>query len=496
MEVEQKNEPNNPVTEDSQVQAVDVDAEKDIRVYVGGLNPRTIDTDILQRFEPFGSVHDIELAKFADSDECRGFGFLTLHTTDKKWKKCLSVYNGAKWRECVMKVQEATENYKIRMDREREQVVEETPKKTRYSKNRYAKDMTLVTDKNVDERRGWKRSRYGRAVAVMRLRMEDNRTIRVVDPTHYKDNLLKLFGSVRPKIIEDLAYITDYDSENDDSSDDSDRETSKGDSKEKLKYGSTSKNDTRGIENDNESGNESDASYDLEQEKQRHLQILYTMFGKNSVPTTTEKPLANRADESSSISGSGSEDETDAGDNFGELDGSDVDMPSKDNMETFRGLFGRSESKPQAGGSDAPFSLFGGELNESVMTNKPNASISDDSVTKSSGLDLIIKNLCFFDHPNVPEVHENSLMHFVEKSVANTQSDSQDEQQLSQVPDISSFSPLYPGQTPFSFYRTESLDKIREGWLKTRLDLTREYKRLYKTAAKTDKRIKKKSKLF
>lgn len=37
----------------------------------------------------------------------------------------------------------------------------------------HAKDMTPVTDNNMGTRKGWKRGRYGRAIAVMRLKKND-----------------------------------------------------------------------------------------------------------------------------------------------------------------------------------------------------------------------------------------------------------------------------------------------------------------------------------
>lgn len=41
----------------------------------------------------------------------------------------------------------------------------------------HAKDMTPVTDNNMGTRKGWKRGRYGRAIAVMRLKKKDGTTV-------------------------------------------------------------------------------------------------------------------------------------------------------------------------------------------------------------------------------------------------------------------------------------------------------------------------------
>lgn len=56
-------------------------------------------------------------------------------------------------------------------------------------------------------RRGWKRGRFGRAVAVVRMRRPDGRMI-TIDPDHHKQTIQKLFGSVRPLPITRLSWST------------------------------------------------------------------------------------------------------------------------------------------------------------------------------------------------------------------------------------------------------------------------------------------------
>jgi hypothetical protein len=99
----------------------------------------------------------------------------------------------------------AKQERKLRKKRKREATV------------RLASDMTPVTDRNMDGRRGWKRSRYGRAVLVMRLRKPDG-TRMVYDPTMYKNNLEKLFGSVKPLPVNKLTWY--YEDNNKDDDDD------------------------------------------------------------------------------------------------------------------------------------------------------------------------------------------------------------------------------------------------------------------------------------
>lgn len=42
-----------------------------------------------------------------------------------------------------------------------------------------AKDMTLVTDKNMEGRKNWKRGRYGRAIALLHLHKDDGTNVGV-----------------------------------------------------------------------------------------------------------------------------------------------------------------------------------------------------------------------------------------------------------------------------------------------------------------------------
>lgn len=92
-----------------------------------------------------------------------------------------------------------------------------SPKKKR-KLVRHASDQSLVTDKNVDKRKGWRRGRYGRAIATLRIR-RPNRQMLIIDPSHYKNNLEKLFGSIKPKPLAHLTWtITDIANESEDGS--------------------------------------------------------------------------------------------------------------------------------------------------------------------------------------------------------------------------------------------------------------------------------------
>lgn len=153
------------------------------RVYIGGLPTIMTDDDLKTRFKMFGEVVDASIAKDTEN-KCRGFGHLTINTSTNQWTKCLSVYNHAKWKGGIMKIEDAKPDWKSKREAEIEKAEARKLKKSERANKRrrttdadgyLARDMTLVNDKNVDGRKGWKRGRYGRAIAVMRLQ-KDNGT--------------------------------------------------------------------------------------------------------------------------------------------------------------------------------------------------------------------------------------------------------------------------------------------------------------------------------
>ncbi|KAI8583142.1 hypothetical protein K450DRAFT_224414 [Umbelopsis ramanniana AG] len=228
----------NAAMEDKESVAPKANVALEKRVYIGGL-PRSMTADDLQnRFKMFGEISDASIAKDTEN-QCRGFGYITIQTTTNQWTKCLSVYNNAKWKGGVMKIEDAKPEYKEKLEAEKQALrLKQEKKEERASKRRrntdadgfIARDMTLVNDKNVDGRKGWKRGRYGRAIAVMRLQ-KDNGTKAssfadkaiayqlpnliyiysfqfVFDPSHYKNNLLKLYDiKVRMKPTRSLPMF-------------------------------------------------------------------------------------------------------------------------------------------------------------------------------------------------------------------------------------------------------------------------------------------------
>jgi hypothetical protein len=79
-----------------------------------------------------------------------------------------------------MRLEESKPDYiqRKRQDEEKAALKAEKKRKREVRWNKsdgfFARDMSLVTDNNVNTRAGkWKRGRYGRAIAVMRLQKED-----------------------------------------------------------------------------------------------------------------------------------------------------------------------------------------------------------------------------------------------------------------------------------------------------------------------------------
>ncbi|RKP25143.1 hypothetical protein SYNPS1DRAFT_29112 [Syncephalis pseudoplumigaleata] len=191
------------------------------RVYLSGLVENVKREDIEQRFRPFGTISDLCISYDSTGKWCRGFAHATLDTTDKHWQRCVTMLNGAKWKGQKLRVEKAKDDHTKRMAeqqcspvprRQMELEAAEAEKRKqqrslrRKAPVKHAADMSLVTDRNVDGRPGWKRGRYGRAIRMMRLR-QPNGGMLVYDPAMYKNNLEKLFGSERPLPVERLTWF-------------------------------------------------------------------------------------------------------------------------------------------------------------------------------------------------------------------------------------------------------------------------------------------------
>ncbi|KAF9538996.1 nucleolar protein 8 [Mortierella hygrophila] len=180
------------------------------RAFIGGLAQDVTTGDVEGRFKSFGSLKDVYLAKDVDGS-CRGFGYVTLDTTRKDWSKCMALFNGAKWKGNVLKIEEANKSWQskrqedlevqAKMEKKEQDAI---AKKIRRNPIKYAENMSLITEKNMEGKRGWKRGRFGRPVITMKL---DRMTY---DPSHYKNNAEKLFNlQATPLPLGQLIYEID-----------------------------------------------------------------------------------------------------------------------------------------------------------------------------------------------------------------------------------------------------------------------------------------------
>ncbi|KAI7847814.1 hypothetical protein BDC45DRAFT_547399 [Circinella umbellata] len=169
------------------------------RIYIGGLHSSVNDQLLRDRFSRYGTIGDINIAKDVEG-HCRGFGHFNINTTPKQWASCMSIYNGAKWKGQVMRLEDAKMDY---MERKRKEDKEQQIKEEKQQKKRQriqlanqtvmeSKDMKLVTDKIARAKRGWRQGRYGRGIAYMRLKKPDGSEL-VFDPKLYPNNLMKLY---------------------------------------------------------------------------------------------------------------------------------------------------------------------------------------------------------------------------------------------------------------------------------------------------------------
>ncbi|KAJ2511029.1 hypothetical protein H4217_007583 [Coemansia sp. RSA 1939] len=203
------------------------------RIYLGGFTQPVSEDELRGRFKPFGQVDSVEIPQTASNGAAtRGFAYITLKITAAQWHRCLSVYSGAKWKGGKLRVEEAKENYMVRLRREIEEnkearaagggaeecvgdkrprcFVPDSELDTECIRGTMARDMSLVTTKNIDRYEGWARGRYNRPVLKLALVKPDGNPF-MYEPLRYKNGFEKLFGSVRPKNWEDLLW--EYDEE-------------------------------------------------------------------------------------------------------------------------------------------------------------------------------------------------------------------------------------------------------------------------------------------
>jgi len=173
------------------------------RVYLGGINEVVTEAELLNRFKSFGEVQNVEIRPI--------FVHFYLDCSDEQqWKKCVSAYRGTSWKGGRLRLEEANS---LSQSVEKGAEDEEKSKKRKRHLIRERGDIaTPMSDAMATKRVGWKKGRFGRAVAVMRMRKPDGRLV-TIDPTQYKNNIERLFGSERPRPLSQLTWSLQEDSE-------------------------------------------------------------------------------------------------------------------------------------------------------------------------------------------------------------------------------------------------------------------------------------------
>lgn len=94
-----------------------------VRLYVGGLPAGVSAADLQARFTPFGEVTDLQLAttkQYGDAAFPRDFAHVSLRPKDEAaLRKCISAYNGCKWKGGVLRCGLARQHYAERLAAER-----------------------------------------------------------------------------------------------------------------------------------------------------------------------------------------------------------------------------------------------------------------------------------------------------------------------------------------------------------------------------------------
>ncbi|KAI9491246.1 hypothetical protein BDB00DRAFT_883854 [Zychaea mexicana] len=153
------------------------------RIYIGGLFPSVNEQLLRDRFSRYGTISNITIAKDIEGN-CRGFGHFNIKTMPKQWASC-------RFRFFFLVYLSGQADYTERKRKETEQ--QQRQRIEQASRNVFeAKDMTLVTDRVAKQKRGWRLGRYGRGIAIMRLKKPDGTEL-VFDPKLYSNNLTKLY---------------------------------------------------------------------------------------------------------------------------------------------------------------------------------------------------------------------------------------------------------------------------------------------------------------
>jgi len=171
------------------------------RLYIKGLSGSVSGLEIEEKFKSFGNAYDASVA--LDSfGSCRGFGHVTLDCDTSGINRCLTSLNGSLWKGNRIRIEDARPAFSPVI----EQSVSSPPSTKSRRLVRHASDMSLVDEKNVDGKRGWRRGKFGRPIAILKLRKLDG-TLMVMDPSHDISALEKYYEGFRPRAVHHLTWF-------------------------------------------------------------------------------------------------------------------------------------------------------------------------------------------------------------------------------------------------------------------------------------------------
>lgn len=180
------------------------------RLYIRGLPEEVSEADLQSRFKSFGKVAAVQVARNSIDGKCRGFAHLSMDCSEADWKKCLSTLNGSSWKGTKILIQDAKMDFETKRKAELAEADgpanKESVDKTRRRLVREASDMSLVNEKNVEGRKGWRRGKFGRAIAIVRVRKSDGSFV-VMDPSHDPEALDRFYEGYHPRPVKKLSWF-------------------------------------------------------------------------------------------------------------------------------------------------------------------------------------------------------------------------------------------------------------------------------------------------
>lgn len=347
-------------------------------------------------------------------------------------------------------------------------------------KRKMEESMELVNEENVDGRKNWKRSRFGRAVTITRMKKPGTGKIKVYDHSRNKLAISKLRGEPNEsQSVSSLSWpvvLGEVDDENNDDESESGEcsisaprvveEESNDDGKSESGHSSVSSASRPAVETKDKSNDDQSESGDssatrLAVEKKEESNDIGKSESEETALSTLSRPLA-EGDENG--------DKSESGKSFTEknvdinMDGSSKDTAFND-PNVSQGVNLRSlvlgfdtESKDKLA-KPASFSILG--------------PVAKSSVESCADLFLTGKSTVSDDKVEVPD-EKQVMQNLASSSLFFLHMDSTDTRIRNRT--------IWHGIHPRSFQRKKTLEDIKSDWMENRSNLTVEWKAKRKSA--------------